>query len=208
VAVRLPHFSILAGGHHQRTNEIPPSDVPVGPPVRSRDQGHHHLSTQQEPYTKLRTELLDLLSPSGEQRFLQVLTPESMGDRKPSQYLRHLRSLAQNVPDNLLSTIWTSQLPRDIQITLAAQPDVQLDAAACCADRITEAVPGLRSGALTHQPNPSSRSKWRNCHAGWRPSAPSLHRQSPSLQHLGESLQFQRLSIQPQEPSPLHQITL
>jgi hypothetical protein len=70
-----------------------------------------------------------------------------MGGRKPSQYLRHLRSLAPEVPDNLLRTIWTSQLPTDIQITLAAQSDVQLDAAARCADRITEAVsrPALAS---------------------------------------------------------------
>jgi hypothetical protein len=74
---------------------------------------------QQEPYTMLRTELLDRLS-SGEQRFRQLLTLEAMGDRKQSQYLRHLRSLAPDVPDNLLRTIWTSQLPKDIQITLAA----------------------------------------------------------------------------------------
>jgi hypothetical protein len=56
---------------------------------------------QQEPYTKL----LDRLSPSGEQRFRQLLTPEPMGDRKPFRYPGHLRSLAPDVPDNLLRTI-------------------------------------------------------------------------------------------------------
>jgi hypothetical protein len=108
---------------------------------------------QQDPYTQLRTELLNRLSPSGEQRLRQLLTPEAMGDRKPSQYLRHLRSLAPNASDDLLRTVWTSQLPRDIQIALAAQPVVQLDAAALCADRITEAVsrPALASiGTLTN----------------------------------------------------------
>jgi hypothetical protein len=53
-----------------------------------------------------------------------------MGESKPSQLLRHVRSLAPDVPDYLLRTIWTSQLPRDVQITLASQPDVELDAEA------------------------------------------------------------------------------
>jgi hypothetical protein len=80
---------------------------------------------QQDPYTSLRTALLDQLSPSEEQRFRQLLKPEAIGDRKPSQYLRHLRSLAPDASDKLLRTVWTSQLPRDIQITLSAQHDIQ-----------------------------------------------------------------------------------
>jgi hypothetical protein len=92
---------------------------------------------QQDPYTKLRTELLNRLPPSREQRVCQLLTPEPMGDRKPSQFLRHLRSL---VPDHLLRTIWTSQLPQDVQTALAAQPNVKLDTGGRCADRIAEAV--------------------------------------------------------------------
>jgi hypothetical protein len=106
---------------------------------------------QQDPYTKLRTELLKRLSPSREQRIRQLLTPQAMGDRKPSQFLRHLRSLDPDVPDNLLRIIWTSQLPRDIQMILAAQPDVELDAAARCADRIAEAV-SRPAPASTGQP--------------------------------------------------------
>jgi hypothetical protein len=180
---------------------------------------------QQEPYTKLRTELLDRLSPSGEQRFRQLLTPDAMGDRKPSQYLTHLRSLAPEVPDNLLRTIWTSQLPTDIQITLAAQSDVQLDAAAHCANRITEDVsrPVLasigtptnaelekqmeelssRMEALSTEWNRRSSSKDRpSCardrhYSTWdRRSSSRDRRSSPRTWH------------QPQEPTPLHQIPL
>jgi hypothetical protein len=88
---------------------------------------------QQDPNTKLRTELLNRLFFSREQRVSQLLTSEAMGDRKPSQFLRHLRSLA---PDYLLRTIWTSRLPWNVQTTLSAQHDTELDAA----DRITEAV--------------------------------------------------------------------
>jgi hypothetical protein len=48
---------------------------------------------ERDPYTTLRTELVQWLFPSREQRIRQLLTPEEMGDRKPSQFLRHLRGL-------------------------------------------------------------------------------------------------------------------
>jgi hypothetical protein len=57
---------------------------------------------QQDPYSKLRTELLKRLTLSREQRARRILTLEEMGDRKPSQFLKHLRGL---VPDYFLRTI-------------------------------------------------------------------------------------------------------
>jgi hypothetical protein len=63
---------------------------------------------QQDPYTKLWTELLNWLSPSREQCTRQLLTLEAMGDCKPSQFLRHLRSLAADMLDYLLCSLWTS----------------------------------------------------------------------------------------------------
>jgi hypothetical protein len=52
----------------------------------------------QHPYTTLRTELVRRLSPSKERCICQLLTLEEMGDRKPSQFPKHLRSLAPDVP--------------------------------------------------------------------------------------------------------------
>jgi hypothetical protein len=74
-----------------------------------------------------------------------------MGDRKPSQFLSHLRSLVPDLPDYILRTIWTSRLPGKVQATLACLPEVELDAAADCADRIeTVPPPALASiGQLT-----------------------------------------------------------
>jgi hypothetical protein len=69
-----------------------------------------------DPYTTLHTELLERLSPSGEQRLRQLLTPEPMGDRKSLQYLKHLRSLAPDALEKLLRAIWSNQFPRDIQL--------------------------------------------------------------------------------------------
>jgi hypothetical protein len=49
---------------------------------------------QKHSYTTLRTGLVKRLYLLREQRIHQFLTLE-MGDRKPSQFLRHLRSLAE-----------------------------------------------------------------------------------------------------------------
>jgi hypothetical protein len=96
---------------------------------------------ERDPYTTLRTEIMRRLSPCREQRIRQLLTLEEMGDRKPSQFLRHFRSLASDVPDNFLHSIWSGRLPPNVQAILAGQPKGDLDAAAPCADCIIEAVP-------------------------------------------------------------------
>jgi hypothetical protein len=66
---------------------------------------------------------------------------EEMGDRKPSQFLRHLNSLAPEVPDSFLRSIWSSRLPPYIQAILAGQSEDDLDASSKLADRICEATP-------------------------------------------------------------------
>jgi hypothetical protein len=96
---------------------------------------------EQDRYTTLKTELMRRLSPSREQRVRQLLTLEEMGDRKPSQFLRHLRSLAPDVPDDFLRSIWSSRLPPNIQVNLAGQHECSFDAAAHCEDRIPEVAP-------------------------------------------------------------------
>jgi hypothetical protein len=95
---------------------------------------------EQDPYTTLRTELMRGLSPSREQHIRQLPTLE-MGDHKPSQFLGHLRSLAPDVPDNCLHTILSSRLPPNIRTILVGQPQGSLDAAASCADRVSEIAP-------------------------------------------------------------------
>jgi hypothetical protein len=98
------------------------------------------LLYRKRPLTKLKIELVNRLYPSRHQPAHQLFTLEEMCDCKPSQFLRHLRSLAPDIPDYLLCILWTSQLPANIQSTLAGKFEVGLDAAALCANRITEAV--------------------------------------------------------------------
>jgi len=61
-----------------------------------------------EPYTTLKTELVRRLSSSRDQRIRQLLTHEEIGDREPSHFLQHLKSLAPDVPDDFMRSIWSS----------------------------------------------------------------------------------------------------
>jgi len=72
-----------------------------------------------------RAELIRHLSLAEEQRVRQLLMHEEMGDRRPTQFLRHLRTLAGlSVPSNFLRTLWTNRLPPNIQDIIATQAHV------------------------------------------------------------------------------------
>jgi hypothetical protein len=124
LAVRL-NFHVISHLDHRYAAEV--EDI-ISPPER-------------DLYTTLRSELVWWLTPSRGQRICQLLMIEEMGDCKPSQFLRHLRSLAPQVPEDFLSTIWSSWLPPNIQAHLACQPECSLDVAARCVDRISKVAP-------------------------------------------------------------------
>jgi hypothetical protein len=119
-------FYVISQLDHWYAAEV--EDIITSPPKR-------------DPYTTLRTELVRRLSPSREQRIRQLLTLEEMGDRKPSQFLRHFRGLAPDVPEDFLYTIWPSRLSPNIQTILAGQQECSLDPEARCAGRISEVSP-------------------------------------------------------------------
>jgi hypothetical protein len=130
-------FHVITQLDHRYAAEV--EDIFISPPER-------------DSYTTLRTELVRLLSPSREQRIRQLPTFE-MGDRKPSQFLRHLRGLVPDVPEDFLYTIWSSRLTRNIQTILAGQQECSLDAAARCADRISEVAPQPALASVGPPPN-------------------------------------------------------
>jgi hypothetical protein len=96
---------------------------------------------EQDPYDRLKEELVRRLSTSREQRVRQLLSHEEIGDRKPSQFLRHLKGLAPDVPDDFLRTIWASRLPPHVQAILAGQTEGSLESTSHLADRICEVTP-------------------------------------------------------------------
>lgn len=95
----------------------------------------------QGKYDKLKSELIKRLSASREKRVRQVLTGEELGDKKPSQFLRHLQNLAgPGLPEDFLRSIWSSRLPQRIQDIIASQLRSSLEDLAELADRLHDVV--------------------------------------------------------------------
>jgi len=96
-----------------------------------------------ESYKHLRTKLVERLSTSEEQLVRQLINEEELGDRKPSKFLRHLRSLAgtTTLQDNILRQLWLRHLPSHAQAILTAQSELPLEKVAKLADKIVEVQP-------------------------------------------------------------------
>lgn len=121
-------------------------------------------TTSTNRYERLKAELIKRLSASRERKVKQLLTHEELGDRKPSQFLRHLKQLAgPDIPEEFMRTIWTSRLPSSTQSIIASQAKTPLDELAELADKIhdvvvpshqiaaTAAVPAMTDGGVTGQ---------------------------------------------------------
>jgi hypothetical protein len=90
-------------------------------------------------YNFLKDALITRLSPSKESRLKRLLQGDEIGDRTPSQFLRHLRELGgTSITDDLLRTLWLGRLPSRIQDILVANTNQDLEALAVIADRIIE----------------------------------------------------------------------
>lgn len=112
---------------HRYAAEV--KDILVNPPATGK-------------YETLKTELIKRLSASRDKEVTQLLMHEELGDRRPSQFLRHLRHLAgKNIPDDFIRTIWTSRLPTSLQTVVASQPECTLQALADLADKVHDLVP-------------------------------------------------------------------
>lgn len=121
-------FHTVTGALEQRFAVVV-RDVILNPP----DEGK---------YDRIKDELIKRLSPSQESRFKRLLQHEEIGDRTPSQFLRHLRGLGGTaVRDELLRTLWLGRLPLRMQDILAASATTDLEALALLADRISENTP-------------------------------------------------------------------
>jgi len=107
-------------------------------------------------YEALKKAFIQRLSASQEQQIRQLLEHEEMGDRRPSQFLRHLQSLAHaTIPEQLLRTLWMGRLPSQLQAILASRTTDNLDEVAEQADKIHEVT--CRAVAVASvQPTPST----------------------------------------------------
>ncbi|BHF83814.1 hypothetical protein SprV_0902696100 [Sparganum proliferum] len=93
------------------------------------------------PYSALKAEILRLNAVSDRQRYHQLIKEESLGDRKPSELLRRMRTLLgdMQVDEKLVKEMFLERLPADVQTILASgSQDLTLSNLAEMADRMIE----------------------------------------------------------------------
>ncbi|KAJ8709962.1 hypothetical protein PYW07_009328 [Mythimna separata] len=133
-------YYVLAQLEPQHSAEV--RDLIVNPPTTGK-------------YEKLKAELIKRLSASQERKLKQLLMHEELGDRKPTQFLRHLQQLAgPTVPTDFIRSIWSSRLPANLQTIVAMQASSSLEEVAELVDKVNEIVPVTRQVATTSMPVP------------------------------------------------------
>lgn len=109
-------------------------------------------------YTRLKTEMLKRFGETQLARIRRLLELEQIGDRRPSQFLRHLRGLAgAAIPDDTLRAMWLGRLPAHIRHILVVQEDAKLDRLADLADAVLEHASPLSTPTVSniaHTPAP------------------------------------------------------
>ncbi|KAH9578573.1 hypothetical protein MS3_00004718 [Schistosoma haematobium] len=97
------------------------------------------------PYDQLKQAIIQRTSLSDEKRLQQLLHHCELGDKPPSQLLRHMRQLAgpYKFDDAFLKEIWLQRLPTVVrQFLCASSQTSDLESLANMADKILEVTPG------------------------------------------------------------------
>ncbi|BHF80779.1 hypothetical protein SprV_0702390700 [Sparganum proliferum] len=97
--------------------------------------------TADAPHSALKAKILRLNAVSDRQRYHQLIKEESLGDRKPSELLRRMRTLLgdMQIDEKLVKEMFLERLPADVQTILASgSQDLTLSHLAEMADRMIE----------------------------------------------------------------------
>ncbi|VDP05747.1 unnamed protein product [Schistosoma mattheei] len=98
-------------------------------------------------YDRIKAAVIQRRSLSDEKRLQQLLTSCELGDKRPSQLLRHIRQLAgpYKLDETLLKQMWLQRLPHNVrQILSISGTSVTLDDLADMADKMMEIYPDSR----------------------------------------------------------------
>ncbi|KAH6924644.1 hypothetical protein HPB50_020924 [Hyalomma asiaticum] len=121
--------------YHHVVASLPPAiaseirDLLVAPPAENA-------------YTTLKQLLISRLTPSEPQRLQQLLHDTELGDRTPSQLLRHMRQLLHtdgattDTDSRLLRELFLQRLPGNVRMILASAADKRLSELAELADSV------------------------------------------------------------------------
>lgn len=116
-------FGLIIGALDPKT-QIEVRDIILRPPSNFK-------------YDTIKKEIIKRLGVSQDEKMRRLLEREEMGDRKPSQFFRHLQTLAgTNLNDDMLRTLWLDRLPPHVRAILATQKSTPLNETTELADAI------------------------------------------------------------------------
>ncbi|KAJ3615670.1 hypothetical protein MTP99_004830 [Tenebrio molitor] len=109
--------------------------------------------SDETPYTKLKNAIITRLSQTETQKLKELLSNCELGSRKPTQLVRHMKTLVgagptKPVNDQVLRELFLQNMPHAMQPTLIALTTLTLDQLAEVADKIVEATPALAISAM------------------------------------------------------------
>jgi hypothetical protein len=114
------------------------------------------LNPGEQPYETLRERLVAEYTASEMTRVQNLLEKEQLGDRRPSHFLRHIRSLAGTlVSDTMVRSLWLRGLPKRMQELLSVVTANDTDDLARIADKAAEFCTQQPICALQPDPTPS-----------------------------------------------------
>ena len=106
------------------------------------------------PYDRLKEQLITRTAASEQRRLQQLFNAEELGDRKPSQLLRHMQQLlgekANTTDAAFLRELFLQRLPSNVRMVLASTPDTgNIAELAQLADKVMEVAAPAVSGITT-----------------------------------------------------------
>ncbi|XP_064468689.1 uncharacterized protein LOC135382952 [Ornithodoros turicata] len=97
------------------------------------------------PYDALKAALLERTTASERKRFQELLSAEDLGDRRPTELLRHMQNLlgerAVTFDASFLKQLFLQRLPPTVQMILTSASTLSLPELALLADKVMEVAP-------------------------------------------------------------------
>lgn len=101
-------------------------------------------------YNALKTRLLSVYEETESKQFQKLFSGLELGDQKPTQLLRRMRELGNNmVPENGLKVMWMNHLPVQVRAVLSVNTESSLNVLAAMADKMLEHIEPITVAAVS-----------------------------------------------------------